>query len=610
MKPSIMKVKHFKKKPAFKMVLFGLLLLVSGISSGQTNTDLQDIGTTSQKSTSDLIAECKQLEDQDPAAAIKLANDLLSKLALQEDAINYGHVLGCMGWAYVTLNNLTEARAKALDIEQLVAGLDATSIDSIQLVRRAGGIFHRMGDRISASENYNLAMQQAESLNEVSEQIPILVNLGVLNSELREHEQAIDNYYQALKLMAEIEDFRYRPPVLFNLATTLNGQGRYNEGLKVFQQVEGMINDQWPPGRVSQTYHGLAAAHSALKNLPLAKEYAEKALKILADNDQINSSYYNAKTILASIYSQQGLTQLATEYANEASQYYMNPDNKSDVLGSTNPLPSLAITYERLGLLKQAIEMHKAANKIDNEIQDTFNQEVMAQMQVRLNDSQEREEMALIKSQRINDQIKLKETDYQRKLMLLVSAAAIVLFVWFLFWQRLTNSKLRTMAMTDTLTQLGNRRAITDWLETHKLPSEPGCRFLWLIDLDKFKQVNDEYDHDVGDFVLQKIADSLLGLDNKNRVVGRWGGEEFIIITDDVAAEQKDDFSKVLLNTVKQTKIQSGSVSLSITASVGISRIENQASSAWTRALYQADKALYSAKSRGRDCVVLATSNN
>lgn len=605
-----MKVRHCQPKHGFKVVLCGLLLLVSGISSGQQKNELKDSGSPSQNPVSDLIAECKQLEDQDPTAAINLANNLLLKSVPQKDVINYGHVLGCMGWAYVTLNNLTEARTKALDIEQLVVGLDTVSIDSIQLIRRAGGIFHRMGDRVSASENYNQAMQQAEKLRAVTEQIPILVNLGVLNSELREHEQAIDNYYQALKLMAEIEDFRYRPPVLFNLATTLNGQGRFNEGLKVFQQVEDMINDQWPPGRVSQTYHGLAAAHSALKNLPLARQYAEKALKILADNDQINSSYYNAKTILASIYAQQGATQLATEYANEASQYYMNPDNKSDVLGSTNPLPSLAITYQRLGFLEQAIEMHKAANKIDNEMQDTFNQEVMAQMQVRLNDSQEREEMALIKSQRINDKIKLREAEYQRTLLLLVSAAGILLLVWFLFWQRLTNNKLRTMAMTDTLTQLGNRRAISDWLVTHQLPGKPDCRFLWLIDLDKFKQVNDEYNHDVGDFVLQKIADSLLGLINKNRVVARWGGEEFIIITDDVAAEQKDDFSELLLNTIKQTQIQTGSVSLSITASVGISRIENSSPSAWTRAIYQADKALYSAKSRGRDCVVLATSNN
>lgn len=588
------------------VIFFLFLITVMPILPIFADSNLPNKHSVGQKKVGELITACNQLEDKDPAAAIKLGIDLLSELDKEEKNIDVGHVLGCLGWAYMNQNNLKEARTKALEIEHILLDLSVISADSIQLARRAGGIFHLMGDRISASENYNLAMQQAEELKIISEQIPILVNLGVLNSELRAHEQAINNYYQALDLMAKIEDFRYQPPVLYNLAVTLNGQQRFTEGLKFFQQVEAMINDQWPLGRVSQTYQGLAAAHSALDNLSLARNYAEKALSILNDNNQNDADFYNLKSVLANIYARQGDLELATQYADESSEFYLNPQNRSDILGSTNPLSGLAGTYERLGLLEQAIKMHKTSKDIEQEMQDTFNQEVMAQMQVRLNDNQEREALVLLKNERINNQIQLNAAEYKRQIWLLVSVAAIVIFLMFLYWQYLTNKKLKKMAMTDSLTQLGNRRATQNWLSAHSMPSEPGCRFLWLIDLDHFKAVNDEYDHDVGDLALQKISETLTGLNNDFRFVGRWGGEEFILITDDVGVNEKDGFSKLLLQAIQQTQIQTNSSCFSLTASVGVSKVDNKDPSAWVNAMHQADKSLYSAKSNGRNCVVFS----
>ncbi len=559
------------------------------------------------------IAECKQLEDRDPAAAIVLGKDLLAKIDRQKEPFHFGHVLGCLGWSYASLNDQEAARTAALDAEQLVVDLGEASIDSIQIGRRAGSIFHRLGDRISAVENYNLALQQAVKLEVVSEQIAGLANLGVLNAELREEEQAIDNFYQALRLMKEAKDFKYQPPVLFNLAATLGGKKRFKEALSVYQQVAAMIDDQWPPFRVSQTFHGLAAAHSELGHLSLAREYAEKGLQLLIENNHINIAYYHLKSLLANIYAQQGEAALATEYVNEAAEYYLNPQHKTEILGSTQPLFLMAATYERLGLLAQAIQMHKAGQEFEQELQATFNKEVMVQMQVRLQDSQEREAVALLKSERINNQannqVRLAEIEYQRKMWLLVSVTALVIFLLFMFWQLLVNRKLKRMAKTDPLTQTGNRRAIMDWMAAHTVPNQDRCRLLWLIDLDNFKSINQLHDHDVGDFCLQRIADALSELVNSDRVLGRWGGEEFVLITDDLATGQQDEFSQLLLNTIRQTQIKTNKATISLTASVGVSKVHDSSNSAWTRALYQADKALFTAKSRGRDCVVFAATD-
>ncbi len=163
------------------------------------------------------------------------------------------------------------------------------------------------------------------------------------------------------------------------------------------------------------------------------------------------------------------------------------------------------------------------------------------------------------------------------------------------------------MAMTDSLTQLGNRRAIKDWSDNNSLPNPPYSRLMWLIDLDNFKNVNDEFDHDFGDHALQEIAKTLKALVNNERFAGRWGGEEFMLITDDVNDKEKDQFSQLLLQSIQATVIKLGTAKTQLTASVGLSHVVNMTPSGWKKAMYQADKALYTAKDRGRNCVVMAT---
>ncbi len=552
------------------------------------------------------IEQCAAMEDNQPNEAIKLAEQLLQALVEQRSSIQYGQVLGCMGWAMAVSDDSEAARDRAYQLENLALNL-TESLQSIKLLRRAGGIYHRIGDRISAAENYDAAMADATALSLVEEQIPLLVNLGVLNSEIREHEQAINTYYQALELMEETNDFRYQPPVLFNLAATLNGQGRFAEGLRVFQQVEALVNEQWPRSRVAQVYSGLAAANSGLGEHAKAKNYAQQAMAIYEESENPFNDYFNIMATMAAILSKEGNNEQALEYANQVRDYFIDPKNKQAILASTNPLHSLALTYERLGLLPEAIAMHKLANSTDKEVQDTFNQQAMAQMQVRLDDSQQREELALLKSNDVDDKIRIQEAEYKRQLELALAGGVLALLLASLWWQHRTRKQLTRMAMTDTLTQIGNRRAIIDWPANRKTPKPPKIRLLWLLDLDDFKAINDEFDHDFGDHALKQVAKTLQNLTNDDRFVGRWGGEEFMLITDDVSAKEKDDFSAYLLEAIASTVIAFGGSQTQVTASVGLSQVVSTNQSDWKKAMYQADKALYTAKERGRNCVVMAT---
>ena len=581
----------------------GLLLLLSGQNLYAQGDQTTAVGDVIEES----IQQCSQLEDQKPNEAVTLGLSLLNQLDRQQQAVQYGKVLGCLGWSYASLDQTENARIQAIQLEQLASQIPPSD-GSVLLFRRAGSVFHRIGDRVSASDNYAQALRQGEAIKAPAQQIPVLVNLGVLNSELREHEQAIENYYQALKLMAEIDDFRYQPPVLFNLAATLNGQKRYTEGLRVFEQVEAMINDQWPSSRTAQVYAGLAAAHTGLQQYDQADKYAVQGLELLENSDSKYNDYYNLMSTLAVIKSFQGKLDEARTYADQVKAYFTHEDNQELLLGSANPLHALALTYERMGDIPVALEIFKMARQIEQQRQDTFNQETMAQMQARLDDSKEREELALLKNERIADQIRIKEAEHKSHLMTLSIAAVVLMFVFSVWWYVLSNRKLKKMAMTDALTGLANRRAILDWLHQRPIKSHQH-RYLWLIDLDRFKQVNDEYDHDFGDHALKKISDSLMQEVNHDRMVGRWGGEEFVVITDDVSEKERHSYASHLLQIIKNTVIEQGSARIEITASIGYSKITKANQSGTSKAMYQADKALYTAKQRGRDCAVMATGN-
>ncbi len=160
-----------------------------------------------------------------------------------------------------------------------------------------------------------------------------------------------------------------------------------------------------------------------------------------------------------------------------------------------------------------------------------------------------------------------------------------------------TTADAWTMAFTDDLTGLENRRAV----HTHvgrvlEDRQEGAADALLMVDLDHFKRVNDTLGHQEGDAVLREVAVVLRAIVRESDIVGRWGGEEFVVLlpTADVASA---------LGTAE--RIRAGiAAATSVTASVGLALAgPDDTVETW---LQRADRALYRAKEEGRDRVVVA----
>lgn len=163
------------------------------------------------------------------------------------------------------------------------------------------------------------------------------------------------------------------------------------------------------------------------------------------------------------------------------------------------------------------------------------------------------------------------------------------------------HARLQRVATLDELTGLGNRRELTDRL---KRELERGYRQgrslgVALIDFDHFKHINDRYGHAAGDAALKLFANRGLQRLRGSDTLGRWGGEEFLVVLPDTSTDNAKQVIERLLDAVRASEFicEGRSIPLSISAGLTLTRCDESIEDIVDRA----DKALYRAKTNGRD---------
>lgn len=158
------------------------------------------------------------------------------------------------------------------------------------------------------------------------------------------------------------------------------------------------------------------------------------------------------------------------------------------------------------------------------------------------------------------------------------------------------------VAQVDALTFLLNRRMIVRELQDEVLRAKRynSTFSISIVDIDYFKKINDQHGHLVGDEVLRQVAYQLRDHIRHPDIVGRYGGEEFLILLPNTkssaAAEQAERLSK----QVRETLIEVHEHTLSVTISIGIAQFQI-GTDTWDTLLKRADNAMYEAKNSGRD---------
>lgn len=195
---------------------------------------------------------------------------------------------------------------------------------------------------------------------------------------------------------------------------------------------------------------------------------------------------------------------------------------------------------------------------------------------------------------------------YVLGMLLLASAAALL--VLHVFGRVLTlgdeeRRAIEHLTMLDHLTGIANRRGLSAKLneELARASRYEGSFCVLLLDVDHFKQINDRHGHQVGDEVLMELARLLERESREADTVGRWGGEEFLVIVPEVEKAEAAALAARLRGAIDANDFPS---SVSVTASVGVASYKEGDS--LDDIVKRADDALYRAKERGRNRVETA----
>lgn len=182
-------------------------------------------------------------------------------------------------------------------------------------------------------------------------------------------------------------------------------------------------------------------------------------------------------------------------------------------------------------------------------------------------------------------------TNFHDRLLKMCASAVSIL---------LERKELRKQAMIDKLTKLWNRTKLDSTLSEHREKmSDPDYGYaVMLIDIDLFKSVNDNYGHNVGDSVLVELAEVLRSQIGTDGLVGRWGGEEFMVILTKPSSNRAPEIAQQLRQTIQDHNFKTIGT---VTVSIGVCVVAQK-----TRTLEiidMADRALYQAKDLGRNRV-------
>jgi diguanylate cyclase (GGDEF)-like protein len=167
-------------------------------------------------------------------------------------------------------------------------------------------------------------------------------------------------------------------------------------------------------------------------------------------------------------------------------------------------------------------------------------------------------------------------------------------------------AEVHRLAITDSLTDVFNRRHLMELgnraLNQAQRYHHPLAAIM--LDIDHFKKINDTYGHAAGDEALRKLAEQLRKNLRSVDILGRYGGEEFVILMPETSLQTARQSAERLLTDIRALRIDAPQITFGFTASIGVAELNLASQQTIDALIARADQALYDAKQAGRDRVV------
>ncbi|NVJ62555.1 MAG: GGDEF domain-containing protein [Gammaproteobacteria bacterium] len=373
--------------------------------------------------------------------------------------------------------------------------------------------------------------------------------------------------------------------------------------------------DQYPVAKADLIYW-LSYYYLLEKELDKSESYLQKLAPLLK-NMQDQTYQKQAEELAAYVLFEKREFPKGIVLLENALKFYIEQEKYDKAMGT---LLDISWAYEQQGYYKKSLEFYKDYTSLLVRSFDEKKLSVLAIEQEK-NDAKLREKEILL----LEEKNRVSELQVSNKNKLLIISLFLVLLIFTILWLRLKSKQrlakqYHQLSQSDTLTGIGNRLYFRQHIErelAHIMRKDKSSAseqlVIFVLDIDHFKKVNDQYGHDAGDTILILFAKRLKSILRESDLLARWGGEEFIVagrVNNNYEALQ---YAERILTCVNRQsfKIEGNNKTIPVTCSIGgivfpffFDNLKNQPD--WEHLLQLADKGLYQAKNSGRNtyCII------
>mgnify|MGYP001765403054 CR=1 FL=1 len=499
-----------------------------------------------------------------------LAASLRNLSALNNDAGNYDLALSQSLRALEILESITDDRP-------------ATHTLIIDILGNISWTYRSYGDYGAATEYGIKALKLAQEMGNSRREAGLLNILSVIYAESNDLNTALEMGLKVLQCHRELGNASGESIALNNLAMTYLELGNGAQALKACQESLHLARENGVDAVALTALSTMGEVYLGLKDLTMAEEYLLQALT-LAREHKIGTDEFQCLLNLGKVYQCQQNDQAALSTLHNALSI---SHSSNDRPGEYKCHQLLSEVYEKKGESEAALQHFKQFHALKETIFNENTAKRLAGLQVshQLETAKRDAEIHYLKT------IELKREIEERK-----SAQEI----------------LEKLVGVDPLTGVLNRREffILGEREVERTLQAGRPLTAILFDLDHFKKINDTYGHTIGDQLLIHTAKTVRENLRQDEIIGRYGGDEFVILLPGSDCIQGQQIAERLRDKIASQAVATPKGDLLLTISLGIIELIDTQSTTLEKLLDLADQALYTAKRAGRNQLAVYTDSH
>ena len=469
--------------------------------------------------------------------------------------------------------------------------------------RWLGNVNMQQSDVKASLRYYKMAFEQVSKIGDNFQATMTLNNIATVYMLAEQWNKANTYLERALDLYVSnnYDNSLFEAILYSNSSATFFALGeRAKATLYMEQALEEA--DQTGSSRIKlSTLADLSIQYANIGHTKQALAMAQRCVEVSQESGNTDHMLVNCYEALATAYLAKKNYPEAISYANKVLDKLEDSEN-AEIVWEMDILSKLVEAYEATGDYQQALNYMKRESLVRQTFyRETYSDEILGEKSA-LERQLNSREVELLQAKNELQHITLKEQRSREILYVTLFGILAYFSLRGILRLRRANAELKNQNSTDSLTGAFNRRFLEGWRQTLSTEQDDYKYLISVIDIDHFKQFNDQFGHEAGDLVLTETVRVLQTNLRKDDLLVRWGGEEFILIMPLTNEEKVTDTLERLRASIEQHTVHYQQNQFKITISLGATVSDSaQLKSQWETVFAQADTQLYQAKRSGRN---------